>query len=390
MHSWRESFVVFLRLGVTAFGGPVAHLAYFRETFVVQRRWLSEAQYAELVALCQFLPGPASSQVAMAIGHHRAGAPGMLAAWCAFTLPSAIALLAFAWLALPYAEGGTAGWLIGIKAAVVAVVAHALVGMGRSLLPTPLCVLFAAGACLLILISGGLVAQLVVILGTAVAGWALLGRSTAAEAATIAPPNASGTRPVAWLFLFLLLLLGLPWMAALWEHPWLAVVDRFYRTGSLVFGGGHVVLPLLHGAVVETGWVSATDFLAGYAAAQAIPGPLFSVAAYLGAVMEGGGLFMASVALVAIFLPSALLLLGMLPLWERLRQSDAARRAMTGVGAGVLGLLAAAWWSPVLQTGVQGPVTGAMALLGFGLLWRGRTPAWAVVLGSATIGALLL
>ncbi|MCR9090195.1 chromate efflux transporter [Algiphilus sp.] len=390
MHSWRESFIVFLRLGLTAFGGPVAHLAYFRETFVVRRQWLSEAQYAELVALCQFLPGPASSQVAMAIGHHRAGAPGMLAAWCAFTLPSAIALLAFAWLALPYAEGGTAGWLIGIKAAVVAVVAHALVSMGRSLLPTPLCVLLAAGACLLILLSGGLVAQLVVIVGAAAVGWLLLDRDRTVETAAHGPPREERARPLAWLLVFLLLLLGLPWMAAVWEHPWLAVADRFYRTGSLVFGGGHVVLPLLHGAVVETGWVSATDFLAGYAAAQAIPGPLFSVAAYLGAVMQNGGLLTAIVALAAIFLPSALLLLGILPLWHRLRQSDGARRAMTGVGAGVVGLLAAAWWHPVLQTGVQGPVTGAMALLGFGLLWQGRTPAWTIVLGSAAVGALLL
>ncbi|WP_420427453.1 chromate efflux transporter [Algiphilus sp.] len=390
MHSWRESFVVFLRLGLTAFGGPVAHLAYFREAFVVQRRWLSEAQYVELVALCQFLPGPASSQVAMAIGHHRAGAPGMLAAWCAFTLPSVLALLAFAWLALPYAEGGTAGWLIGIKAAVVAVVAHALLGMARTLLPTPLCALLAAFACLLMLLSGGFIAQLAVIVGAAIAGWALLDHGGAVETPALGPPQAASTRPLTWLLLFLMLLLGLPWLTMFWDAQCLAVADRFYRTGSLVFGGGHVVLPLLHGAVVEPGWVSASDFLAGYAAAQAIPGPLFSVAAYLGAVMHGGGLTTALVALVAIFLPSALLLLGVLPLWHRLRRSDHARRAMTGVGAGVVGLLAAAWWNPVLQTGVQGPITGAVALLGFGLLWHGRTPAWAIVLGSATVGALLL
>jgi len=390
MRNWRDTFVVFLRLGLTAFGGPVAHLAYFREAFVTQRGWVSDTQYARLVALCQFLPGPASSQVAMAIGHHRAGVRGMLAAWLGFTAPSALLLLGFAWLALPYTAEGTAGWLLGIKAAVVAVVAHALVGMAHTLLRETTGYVIAGAALLVALWSEGIGGQLAIIVASACIGrFAMSGDSDA-------PPSeqAAGARRgrghLGWLLAFGLLLGGLPLLATLSDTSLIAVADRFYRAGALVFGGGHVVLPLLHGEVVTPGWVTPDDFLAGYAAAQAVPGPLFSFAAYLGAVMEGGGVVMATVALVAIFLPSVLLLLGVLPLWDRLSTSRPMQMAMAGVGAGVVGLLAAAWWDPVIRSGVHGPLTGGMALVGFALLWHGRVPAWAVVLASTGIGGALL
>lgn len=390
MQDWRDTFLVFLRLGLTAFGGPVAHLAYFREAFVVQRGWISDTHYARLVALCQFLPGPASSQVAMAIGHHRAGVSGMLASWLAFTLPSALLLLAFAWLALPYTADGTAGWLLGIKAAVVAVVAHALVGMARTLLRESAGYAIAAAALLVALWSEGIVGQLIIIVASACIGrFALSGHGEAQPGGQAATAH-RGRGYLGWLLAFGLLLGGLPLLAMLSDSSLIAVADRFYRTGALVFGGGHVVLPLLHGEVVTSGWVTPDDFLAGYAAAQAVPGPLFSFAAYLGAVMEGGGVVMATVALVTIFLPSLLLLLGVLPLWDRLSASRPMQSAMAGVGAGVVGLLAAAWWDPVIRSGVHGPLTGALAVVGFALLWHGRVPAWAVVLASAGIGGALL
>lgn len=390
MQNWRETFWVFLRLGLTAFGGPVAHLAYFRTTFVAQRAWISDAHYAQLVALCQFLPGPASSQVAMAIGHHRAGIAGMLAAWLGFTLPSALLLMAFAWLALPYSAGGSAGWLIGIKAAIVAVVAQAVLAMARTLLRETAAYAIAAAALVVALWTDAIAGQLAIIAGSAVLGWIALSEDADSSALPADSRLPQGRRHLAWLVLFVLLLAGLPWLASDSDASLVAVADRFYRAGALVFGGGHVVLPLLHGEVVVPGWVTPDDFLAGYAAAQAVPGPLFSFAAYLGAVMEGGGVSMALVALLAVFLPSTLLLLGVLPIWEQLRGNHRIRRAIAGVGAGVVGLLAAAWWEPVIREGVQGPLTASLAVVGFVVLWHGRTPAWAVVLGSAGLGGLLV
>ena len=280
-----ETFLVFLRLGLTSFGGPVAHLAYFREAFVVRRQWLDEARFAEIVALSQFLPGPASSQAGMAIGMLRAGWPGLIAAWTAFTLPSALLLFGFAWLVQQDLAGTGGGWLTGIKAAVAAVVAHALIGMARSLLQLRVHWLIAATAALLMLLLGGVPAQLGVIGGSALIGLLLLREPTAATAPTAWQAPRRTRAAVACLLAFALLLAGLPAAAQLLDVPALAIVDRFYRAGALVFGGGHVVLPLLHGEVVSTGWVSDDDFLAGYAAAQAVPGPLFAFSAYLGGAL---------------------------------------------------------------------------------------------------------
>lgn len=383
-----ETFRVFLRLGLTAFGGPVAHLAYFREAFVVQRRWLSEARFAEIVALSQFLPGPASSQTGMAIGMLRAGWPGLLAAWVAFTLPSALLLFGFAWLVQQELIGAGGGWLSGVKAAVAAVVAHALFGMARSLLRLRAHWLIAVAAATVMLLQGGVPAQLGVIGGSAALGLLLREQAAAPESPPSGPAR-DARAAVFCLLGFAALLAALPLAPQLVELPGLAVLDRFYRAGSLVFGGGHVVLPLLHSEVVTTGWVSNDDFLAGYAAAQAVPGPLFAFSAYLGAVMQGGGAMTAVTALLGIFLPSILLVGGVLPFWERLRAVAPVRRAVGGVNAGVVGLLAAVLWNPVLVEGVGGPASAGIAAAGLALLLHGRTPAWMVVLLAAVGGSLL-
>ena len=384
-----ETFLVFLRLGLTAFGGPVAHLAYFRDTFVVRRGWLDDARFAEIVALSQFLPGPASSQTGMAIGMLRAGWPGLLAAWLAFTAPSALLLFGFAALVRHDLAALGSGWLAGVKAAVVAVVAHALAGMARQLLRGGGQWAIAAGAASLVLAIGGSASQLAVIALSALAGL-LLPTTPGGASAMPAPAPRSRRGAALCLGAFALLLAGLPLAAWLSGDDTLALADRFYRTGALVFGGGHVVLPLLHGAVVETGLVDESAFLAGYGAAQAVPGPLFTFSAYLGAVIGDGSAFSALLALLAIFLPSMLLIGGLLPHWERLRGLPRMQRAVNGVNAGVIGLLAAVLWDPVLVTGIRGPASAAIALGALALLVGGRAPSWAVVLGAAGAGALLL
>lgn len=384
-----ETFLVFLRLGLTAFGGPVAHLAYFRDTFVVRRGWLDDVRFAEIVALSQFLPGPASSQTGMAIGMLRAGWPGLLAAWLAFTAPSALLLFGFAALVRHDLAALGSGWLTGVKAAVVAVVAHALAGMARQLLRGGGQWAIAAGAASIVLAIGGTASQLAVIALSALAGL-LLPTATAGAPKMPAPAARSRRGAALCLGAFALLLAGLPLAAWLSGSDALALADRFYRTGALVFGGGHVVLPLLHGAVVETGLVDESAFLAGYGAAQAVPGPLFTFSAYLGAMIGGGSAFSALLALLAIFLPSMLLVGGLLPHWERLRGLPRMRRAVNGVNAGVIGLLAAVLWDPVLVTGIRGPVSAAITLGALALLIGRRAPPWAVVLGAAGAGALLL
>ena len=381
-----EVFSAFLRLGVTSFGGPVAHLGYFREDLIVRRGWLSEAQYAELVALCQFLPGPASSQVGLALGLMRAGPLGALAAWAAFTLPSALALVLFA--AGLGAAGGAdgAGWLVGLKAAAVAVVAQACLGMGRSLAPDAprqtLAVLAAAAALLL----PGAIGQLGAIALGALVGATLM-RRCAAEA-----PGAGEALPVpvsrgtggAFLAAFALLLAGLPLVAG--AGALAAYAEGFYRAGALVFGGGHVVLPLLERSAVGGGWVGADAFVAGYGAAQAVPGPLFTFAAYLG--QAAGGLAGAVVSLLAIFLPGALLVVGALPFWAALRERPMVRAGLVGVNAAVVGVLLAALYDPVFTRGAETPAGFAIAAGSFLALagWR-RSPV-EVVAGAAALGAL--
>ncbi|WP_242495674.1 chromate efflux transporter [Salinicola tamaricis] len=387
-----ELFRAFLWLGLTAFGGPVAHLGYFREAFVVRRRWLSEVDFADLVALCQFLPGPASSQVGFAIGLRRGGLRGALVAWCAFTLPSAVALVLFA--AGASALGGETGQALihGLKLVAVAVVAHAVWGMARKLCPDLTRATIALIAGCLALLLGGAAGQLgAILVGAGVGLWRC---RPAPMPASVQPVTASRRWRLPALVVFLALLLLLPLMAAADSGPALAVMAAFYRTGALVFGGGHVVLPLLQAAVVEPGWVSQNTFITGYGAAQAVPGPLFTFAAYLGAAMAPGvhGWLLAALATLMIFLPGMLLLIGVLPHWERLRASVRAQRLIQGANAAVVGILAAALYDPIWQSAIVAPLDIALALVGFLLLTRWRWPAWRVVvlLVAAAVGFGLL
>lgn len=386
-----EVFWVFLRLGATSFGGPVAHLGYLREAFVVRRRWLSERAYADLVALCQFLPGPASSQVGMAIGLQRAGGLGLVAAWVGFTLPAAVLLAAFAFGVSALDDVLGTGWLIGLKAAAVAVVAHAVLGMAKNLTPDARRATIAVGVLAVVLLVPGAFAQVAAIIAAGVAGLIFL-RPAAVDGTDEFRTHVPRWVAVTCLAGFVLLLVGLPLVAALTRSGTLQLVDIFYRAGALVFGGGHVLLPLLQAELVPTGLVDADTFLAGYGAAQAIPGPLFTFSAYLGAVSSvgPGGIAGAVIALLAIFLPGALLVVGALPFWEALRHSRYAQRVLAGVNAGVVGILAAALYTPVFTDGITGPGTLVLAAVAFVALNRWRAPAWAVVIAAAVLGWLLL
>ena len=383
-------FLIFLRLGLTSFGGPVAHLGYFRDEFVVRRNWLSERSYADLVALCQFLPGPASSQVGMALGLSRAGYAGALAAWLGFTLPSAIALILFALGIASYGDAMPAGVLHGLKVVAVAVVAQAVWGMARTLCPDVprLSIMVAATCCVLLVPSAW--GQVGVIIAAALIGLVAFRPQpgTAHEPLPISIRRRTG---LLWLTLFCALLLGLPLLASLFPSPLLAMVDAFYRAGSLVFGGGHVVLPLLQAEVVPTGWVDGDAFLAGYGAAQAVPGPLFTFAAFLGASMNQapGGWLGGLVGLLAIFLPSFLLVLGALPFWEQLRRNRRTQAALMGVNAAVVGLLLAALYQPVWTSAIHRPEDFGLALVALIALLFWKLPPWLVVLGSGALGALL-
>ncbi|GAB5469724.1 MAG: chromate efflux transporter [Rhodospirillales bacterium] len=386
-----EVFLAFLRLGLTSFGGPVAHLGYFRQDIVAKRGWLSEAGYGELVALCQFLPGPASSQVGIGIGLLRAGPLGALAAWTAFTLPSALLLLLFAFgLSTLESLFGT-GWVHGLKLAAVAVVAQAVWSMARSLTPDRQRLTLALAVTALLLFWASPWAQIVAMLSGGLIGLLLYGKDRAAvEASSLAVPLSRRTA-IACFTVFLALLGGLPLLAWLIPSQALDLISAFYRAGSLVFGGGHVVLPLLEASVVTPGWVDQADFLAGYGAAQAVPGPLFTFAAYLGAVMgpEPSGVAGAAIALVAIFLPSFLLVFAALPFWQVLRQRPGAQAVLKGVNAAVVGLLLAALYDPVFLAGVLEPRDFAIAAGALLLLEAWRLPPWLVVLLSAVAGAVL-
>ncbi|HYG93305.1 MAG TPA: chromate efflux transporter [Nocardioides sp.] len=387
-----EVFRVFFLLGVTSFGGPVAHLGYFRDAFVVRRRWLSEHAYAELVALCQFLPGPASSQVGMAIGLRRAGYAGMLAAFVAFTLPSALLMLGFALGVEALGAEQGAGWLLGLKAAAVAVVAHAVLGMARSLAAGARRATIAVGAMAVVLLAPSSLGQVLAIALGAGAGLLWLTSPAPPEGAEDGAVPVSRRAAVVSLVLFVVLLVALPTLARAVASPALDLVDSFYRAGSLVFGGGHVVLPLLEAETVGRGLIDEESFLAGYGAAQAVPGPLFTFSAYLGALMPSAptGIAGAAIALGAIFLPAVLLVVGGLPFWERLRRSPRARRALAGAGAAVVGLLAAALYDPVLTEGATSAATVTVAGIAFLALAFWKAPAWAVVIAASGVGFLLL
>jgi chromate transporter len=385
-----EVFTAFLKLGLTSFGGPVAHLGYFRDEFVVRRRWLDERAYADLVALCQFLPGPASSQVGMAIGLSRAGYLGALAAWTAFTLPSAIALVLFAFSIGFLGEALGSGWLHGLKVAAVAVVALAVLGMARTLTPDRERATLAVVAAAMTLASPSAWGQVGAIVLGGLVGVTLL-RGGAPIDHVALPLSVRRRTGAAALATFFALLIGLPFLAAATGSQSIALFDAFYRAGSLVFGGGHVVLPLLQAEVVPPGWVTNDEFLAGYGAAQAVPGPLFTFAAYLGAVMDPqpNGWAGAALCLVAVFTPSFLLVLGALPFWECLRRRPLAQSALRGVNAAVVGLLLAALYHPVWTAGVLGAADFSLAAAAFLLLFMWKAPPWLVVILSAAGGALI-
>lgn len=382
-----EVFRAFLHLGLTSFGGPVAHLGYFREAFVRRRRWLDEQAYADLVALCQFLPGPASSQVGIGIGLAKAGYLGALAAWTGFTLPSAVALTLFGYGVASFHDLLPAGLLQGLKVVAVAVVAQAVWGMARALCPDAARGTLAVLAAALVLLLPGPASQIAAIAGGGLAGLLALRAETETRTAALGITVSRGVAVTA-LVLFFVLLLALPLLAASSASQSLALADAFYRSGSLVFGGGHVVLPLLQSEVVPPGWVSNDAFLAGYGAAQAVPGPLFTFAAYLGAVMgpAPNGWAGAALSLLAIFAPSFLLVVGALPFWDGLRHFALARRALTGVNAAVVGLLLAALYDPVWTGAIRGPADVVLALAAFALLALWKAPPWLVVVLTAAGG----
>lgn len=383
----------FLRLGCLSFGGPVAHLGYLRAELVERRKWLDDAEYGDLVALCQFLPGPASSQVVFGLGMQRAGLGGALVASACFTLPSALLMIGFAYGAARASEPSGGGWLHGLKLAAVAVVAQAVWGMGKKLCIDRARISLCIGSAAVLLAAPGAIAQLGVIAFGAGVGF-LLFRDTIAVGA--APGAAKGTRghvaAACALVAFFALLVALPMLAAATGSHHLAVFDSFYRSGALVFGGGHVVLPLLRAELVPRGWLTDDQFLAGYGAAQALPGPLFAFAAYLGAAMVPGvasfrsGLW----CLLGIFLPAWLVIGGALPFWHRLRSRRWAQAALAGANAAVVGVLLAALYSPVFTESVHRPRDVGAALLAFLLLEQWKAPPWLVVAGSAAAGHWLL
>jgi chromate transporter len=388
----REVFLAFLRQGLTAFGGPVAHLGYFRREFVEKRAWLSEAAFADLLGLAQFLPGPASSQLGMAIGLRRAGYGGMIAAWLGFTLPAALAMLALAYLAPHVSQIYGEGWLHGLKIAAAAVVIQALVAMARTLAVGPIRAGMAIGAGVGVLIAhgAGSTPQIFALVAGGLFGllWLREEPWTAPDdAATHAVPPAVSAGA---LIVFGLLLALLPFAAALLQSPSLGLASVFYRTGALVFGGGHVVLPLLERDIVGRGWLDQDTFLAGYGAVQALPGPLFSFSAFVGATQTyaAGGWTGGAIALVAIFLPSLLLVVGVLPFWDRLKTYPHARGALAGVNAVVVGLLAAALWQPVLTSTVERPSDWALVAAAWVFLAIARLPPWLVVIGFAVATGL--
>ncbi|MGD7044981.1 chromate transporter [Jeotgalibacillus proteolyticus] len=380
-----QLLLISTRLGLTSFGGPVAHLGYFHDEYVRRRKWIDEKTYADLVALCQFLPGPASSQVGIGIGVLRAGTIGGIVSFIGFTLPSVLVLILFA-LAVQSFDASNAGWLQGLKIVAVAVVAHAILGMAKNLTPDLNRKAIALLALTITLLWQTTYSQILVILLAGVIGWILFKGQQAEEKKSFSFPI-SKKFGAACLVLFFGLLLLLPILREATQWGWMAMFDSFYRAGSLVFGGGHVVLPLLEREFVPTGWISQEDFLAGYGAAQAVPGPLFTFAAYLGAVMDGwsGGLL----ATFAIFLPAFLLILGALPFWNQLRQNSSIKGALTGVNAAVVGILISAFYFPIWTSSIMEPVDFAFAAILFSMLVFWKLPPWVIVLSGAVGGTII-
>jgi chromate transporter len=385
-----EVLWVSTRLGLTSFGGPIAHLGYFHQEYVKRKQWIDEQSYADLVALCQFLPGPASSQVGIAIGIARARLLGGVAAWLGFTLPSALALIVFGLGIGAFADAAAAGWLHGLKIVAVAVVAQAVWGMARSLAPDRERASLAILATIITLAWSSAVGQLLSIAIAGIAGLVFFRGTASSTVSHLRFPVTKKTGIASWIIFFALLTL-LPLFRQLAPSHALELFDSFFRVGSLVFGGGHVVLPLLQGEVVEPGWVTNEQFVAGYGAAQAVPGPLFTFSAYLGTVMgpEPNGWPGALLALVAIFLPSFLLVTGALPFWDLLRSMPVFQSALKGINAAVVGLLLAALYTPVWTSAIYSPADFGLGLIAFALLMFWKFPPWLVVVLTAIGGEVL-
>src|SRR5262247_4109141 len=378
------------RLGLTSFGGPIAHLGYFHEEYVKRRRWIDEQSYADLVALCQSLPGPTSSMVGTAIGFTRAGLVGGLVHWFGFTLPSALALIAFAYGIEGVGTGSGTGWLHGLKLVAVPVVALAVWGMARTLCPDRERATMAILTAVIALAWPTAAGQVLPIIAAGFVGWYVFPPASTPPELRIRVPISHWVGMISWVFFFGFLL-GLPLVRQVVSSQSIAVFDSFYRAGALVFGGGHVVLPLLQAGVVAPGWVTNEQFIAGYGAAQAVPGPLFTFSAYLGFVMqpEPNGLAGAALALVAIFLPGILMTAGSLPFWDLLRTRASFQSAIRGVNAAVVGLLLAAFYNPVWTSAIFKPLDFALALLSFGLLAFWKLPPWLVVVLTAVGGEVI-
>lgn len=388
--SAREVLAVFTRLGLTSFGGPIAHLGYFREEIVQRRKWVDDQTYADIVALCQFLPGPASSQVGLSLGLLRAGKLGALAAWVGFTAPSAIAMIAFAYGVTSLGGALDSGWLHGLKVVAVAVVAQAVWGMATNLAPDRARATIAIIAAVVVLLWSTAFSQVAVIAAGGLIGWRLFRDAPKLQISDLHVPI-SRSLATALLAIFAVLLVGLPLLSQFSDSEALAMVDGFYRAGSLVFGGGHVILPLLEAVVVPPGWVTTQEFIAGYGAAQAVPGPLFTFSAYLGAVKSGSpsGVAGGLLALCAIFLPSVLLVFGAMPFWNHLRARASFQSALRGINAAVVGILLAALYNPVWTSAILEPEDFALAVVLFGLLVFWKRPPWQVVILGALGGELV-
>lgn len=385
--SWLHILAVSFQLGLTSFGGPAAHLGYFHEKYVKRKQWIDEESYADLVALCQFLPGPASSKVGIGIGFMRGGVIGAIMAWIGFTLPSAVVLALFAYWSQGW-DASSTGWLHGLKLAAVAIVAQAVWGMGKSLAPdrgrATIAILTAAIA----LLFPSTYTQLIVIIAAGVLGLMIYKQSSTVMEKPVQAVSPTYRRlAIGSLIAFVALLFLLPMLRSLTPNIWVAMIDSFYRTGALVFGGGHVVLPLLEQEIMPTGWLSKEQFLAGYGAAQAVPGPLFTFASYLGFMIHGW--VGAVVATIAIFLPAFLLVLGALPFWNKLRKQPQTRGALTAINAAVVGILLAALYDPVWVSTVRTPGDFVMVLALFGALLFWKLPSWCMVILSIGGGMLL-
>jgi chromate transporter len=380
-----EVFSASLKLGLTSFGGPIAHLGYFHNEYIVKRKWLDEQSYADLVALCQLLPGPASSQLGISIGTIHAGLRGGIVAWIGFTLPSAIALVLFAFLLQGFDLSG-AHWLHGLKIVAVAIVGQAVIIMWQKLITDRKLATIALSAMVILLFWHTAVSQIVVIILGGIIGFLLYRRTDVSGISSIRVPISRNFSSVC-LVIFFILLITLPILHHSTDNHWLAVADSFYRSGSLVFGGGHVVLPLLEKEVVPVDWVSKEVFLAGYGAAQAVPGPLFTFAAYLGAMMNG--LKGAFLALFSIFLPAYLLIIGALPFWDMLRRNTKVKGVIVGTNAAVVGILMAALYTPLWTAAIFSSSDLGLAVVLFGMLVFWKLPPWSIVLAGAAGGTVL-